>query len=94
MKMLLPTMAALALLGSTAAMANGPPLPRAYGPSDCQELTSQLDDSMRTSNLPSSTAAAIGQERAYAERACSAGQFDVGARQLRDALDQVIAGRI
>jgi hypothetical protein len=74
-------------------MADGPPLPRAYGPADCQELTAQLDDSMRTSNLPSSTAASIVQQRAYGERACNAGQFAVGARQLRDALDQVIAGR-
>ena len=30
--------AALVLLGPTVALANGPPLPRAYSAADCQEL--------------------------------------------------------
>jgi len=74
------------------AMANGPPLPRSYSAADCQELTAQLDDSLRFSNLPSSAAASIVQQRAYGEQACAAGRYDIGARQLRDALDQAIAG--
>jgi hypothetical protein len=85
--------AVLVLLGPTAALANGPPLPRTYSAADCQELTAQLDDSVRFSNLPSSTAASIAQQRAYGEQACAAGRYDIGARQLRDALDRSIASR-
>ena len=87
------TAAAFILLGSTMAMANGPPLPRTYSAADCQELTAQLDDSLRFSNLPSSAAASIVQQRAYGEQACAAGRYDIGARQLRDALDLSISSR-
>jgi hypothetical protein len=87
------TAASLILLGTTAALAEGPPLPRTYSAADCQELTAQLDDSTRFSNLSGPTAASIAQQRAYGERACAAGRYDIGARQLRDALDLAIASR-
>ena len=87
------TAVALILLGPAAALANGPPLPRAYNALDCQELTAQLDDSLRFSALPPSMTAAIAQQRVYGEQACAAGRYDIGARQLRDALDLAIASR-
>ena len=85
--------AALVLLGPTVALANGPPLPRAYSAADCQELSAQLDDSIRFSNQPGVMAASIAQQRAYGEQACAAGRYDVGARTLRDALDMSISSR-
>ena len=93
MRHLLALTGALAVLGSGIALAGGPPIARTYSASDCQDLAAQLDDSMRLSNLPGSTAASIAQQRANGEQACNAGQFAAGARQLRDALDQVIATR-
>ena len=87
------TAIALVLLGPAVALANGPPLPRAYSAADCQELTAQLDDSLRYSSLPPGAAASIVQQRAYGEQACAAGRYDIGARQLRDALDLAIATR-
>ena len=87
------TAATLVLMGPAAALANGPPLPRTYSAADCQELTAQLDDSIRFSSLPGSTAQSIAQQRAYGEQACAAGRYDIGARQLRDALDLSISSR-
>jgi hypothetical protein len=85
--------AAFVLLSPTVALANGPPLPRTYSAADCQELSAQLDDSIRFSNSPAAMAASIAQQRAYGEQACAAGRYDIGARQLRDALDRSIASR-
>jgi len=87
------TAAALLLLGPTVALANGPPLPRTYSAADCQELSAQLDDSIRFSNSPGAMAASIARQRAYGEQACAAGRYDIGARQLRDALDLSISTR-
>ena len=93
MPLLRATAAVLALLGPAAALANGPPVPRTYSAVDCQELTAQLDDSIRFSSAPGAMAASIAQQRAYGEQACAAGRYDIGARTLRDALDRSIASR-
>jgi hypothetical protein len=85
--------AALVLLVPAAALADGPPLPRAYTAADCQELTAQLDDSIRFSNPAGPMTASIAQQRAYGQQACAAGRYDIGARQLRDALDLSISSR-
>jgi len=37
--------------------------------------------------------ASIAQQRAYGQQACAAGRYDIGARQLRDALDLSISSR-
>ena len=68
---LLPAVAAIALLAIPAARAaNGESVyPRTYTAEDCQDLTAQLSDSMRNSNLDPTTAASIQSDSARAERA-------------------------
>ena len=69
------------------------PVPRAYSAQDCQELNSQIDDSIRFSKGGGGLMPAIQAERDRANRACNSGQYGAGTRQLRDILDQVIAAR-
>jgi hypothetical protein len=92
---LLPAAAAIALLAIPAARAaDGESVyPRTYTAEDCQDLTVQLSDSMRYSNLDPGTAASIQADSARAERACNSGQYAAGTRILRDLVDRVIAAR-
>lgn len=92
---LLPAVAAIALLAIPAARAaNGESVyPRTYTAEDCQDLTAQLSDSMRNSNLDPGTAASIQSDSARAERACNSGNYAGGTRILRDLVDRVIAAR-
>ena len=91
---LLPAAMAVALLtASTAAMAAETSVPRAYSAEDCQDLNSQIDDSLKFSTVDGPTMGTIQAQRARADRACNSGQYGAGTRQLRDILDEVIATR-
>ena len=87
-------MAAAALLVSTTAvMAAESVYPRVYTADDCMLLNSQIDDSIRFSNVNSGLLSNVQMQRARANMACSGGQYAVGTRQLRDVLDEIIAAR-
>jgi hypothetical protein len=89
----LPFIAAAAILSlaSVAARADEVVYPRAYTAEDCRDLDRQIDDSIRFANLDGASAAALQTRRIGADEACFGGQFAVGARQLRDVLDDIIA---
>jgi hypothetical protein len=81
------------LIAATSAMAVETSYPRTYSVEDCQDLNSQIDDSIKFSNLDGGAAATVQAQRARADRACNSGQYGAGTRQLRDVLDEVIAAR-
>jgi hypothetical protein len=90
---LLPLLAIAAILSiaSSAARAEEAVYPRVYTAEDCRDLDRQIDDSIRIANLDGASAAALQGRRAMADESCYEGQYAVGARQLRDILDDVIA---
>ena len=81
------------LLSSTAVLAAESVYPRVYTAEDCQLLNSQIEDSIRFSNINSGALSTVEAQRARANMACSGGQYAAGTRQLRDVLDEVIAAR-
>jgi hypothetical protein len=81
------------LLSTTAVMAAESVYPRTYTADDCQLLNSQIDDSIRFSNINGGVLSTVQAQRARANMACSGGQYAVGTRQLRDVLDEIIAAR-
>jgi len=84
---------ALLMMSATTVMAAESVYPRTYSADDCQLLNSQIDDSIRFSNIDSGLLSTVQQQRARANTACSGGQYAVGTRQLRDVLDEIIAAR-
>ena len=83
--------AAILSIASGAARAEEAVYPRVYTAEDCRDLDRQIDDSISTANLDGASAATLQRRRAMADESCYEGQFAVGARQLRDILDDVIA---
>jgi hypothetical protein len=81
------------LLVATSAMAAESTYPRTYSADDCQLLNSQIEDSIRFSNIDNSLRSSVEAQRARANMACNGGQYAVGTRQLRDILDEIIAAR-
>jgi len=67
--------------------------PRPYTEDDCQEMNSQLDDSIKSSNLDAALAEKIRRQRTGADQSCRSGNYAAGARQLRRILDEVIEAR-
>lgn len=90
---ILPAAAGALLLVATSALAAESVYPRTYSADDCQLLNSQIEDSIRTSNINSSLLSSVETQRARANMACNGGQYAVGTRQLRDILDEIIAAR-
>jgi hypothetical protein len=92
-RIILALSASALLIMSAAARAAESISPRTYTAEDCQVLNSQIDDSIRFSNIGSAMASTIQGQRANADRACNSGQYAAGTRQLRDILDEIIATR-
>jgi len=105
---LLVAVSAILSLASTATLAadattpppaaeakTAPPVapPRPYTEDDCQELNTQLDDSIKFSNLDAKLAEKIRRQRTGADQSCNSGDYAAGARQLRRILDEVIEAR-
>jgi hypothetical protein len=67
--------------------------PRPYTEDDCQEMNTQLDDSIKSSNLDAAFAEKIRRQRSGADQSCNSGDYAAGARQLRRILDEVIEAR-
>jgi hypothetical protein len=85
--------AGMAVVASTSAMAVETSYPRTYTAEDCQDLNSQISDSMQNSKVDGSLAAMVHSQLDRANRACNGGQYGPGTRQLRDILDEIIATR-
>jgi hypothetical protein len=83
--------AAILAMAPAAARAQEAVYPRVYTYQDCRDFDKQIDDSIRFANLDGATAAVLQMQRARADEQCFGGQYAVGARQLRDVLDSVIA---
>ena len=90
---LLAAGAGAVLMASTAAMAAESIYPRTYSADDCQLLNSQIEDSIRTSNIDNALLSSVQAQRSRANMACNGGQYAAGTRQLRDILDEIIAAR-
>ena len=90
---ILPVAAGAFLLVATSAMAAESIYPRTYSADDCQLLNSQIEDSLRFSNVGDPLLSSVQTQRARANMACNGGQYAVGTRQLRDILDEIIAAR-
>ena len=84
---------ALLMMSATTVMAAESVYPRTYSADDCQLLNSQIDDSIRFSNINSGLLSNVESQRARANMACNGGQYAAGTRQLRDVLDEIIAAR-
>ena len=84
---------ALLMMSATTVMAAESVYPRTYSADDCQLLNSQIDDSLRFSNINSGLLSTVESRRARANMACNGGQYAAGTRQRRDVLDEIIAAR-
>ena len=93
MPVLLATGAAALMIGSSAVLAQESIWPRTYTVEDCQELTSQFDESLRYSNIAPGQAAMLQARRDRAAAICFSGNYPAGARALRSTLDDLIASR-
>jgi hypothetical protein len=83
--------AAILVIAAPATRAQEAVYPRTYTDQDCRDLDRQIDDSLRFASLDGGLAASFQMQRARADQACFSGEYAVGARQLRDILDGVIA---